>query len=314
MQNNIISKFLNLFNKSTRIKNDIEIKALIGKNILINKRSDYSNFENINEAEEKIFSQNGEDGIIDYILEISNIKNPKFIEIGVEDYIESNTRLLYHIRDSHGLIVDQTIDIDKLSKNLDVWKGRIIVIKKAVGPNNINEIVRENDFNKNLDLFSIDIDGLDYWIIKELPKNFSKICVAEYNPLFGSELEITVPNIKNFDRTDYHYSNLCWGVSLKGLINIMKEKNFIFLGVNSLKNNAFFINKDYQNLFKKIILGINSKLDKYVNHNFKESRDKRGKLTNLSSEEQLKEIKDCQVVDIKKSLVEEVKLSELFKI
>ena len=70
--------------------------------------------------------------------------------------------------------MDQTIDIDKLSKNLDVWKGRIIVIKKAVGPNNINEIVRENDFNKNLDLFSIDIDGLDYWIIKELPKNFQK--------------------------------------------------------------------------------------------------------------------------------------------
>ena len=310
----MISKFLNLFNKNTRIKNDIEIKALIGKSILISKRKNYLNFENINDAEEKIFSQNGEDGIIDYVLETLDIKDPKFIEIGVEDYIESNTRLLYHIRNSQGLIIDQSIDVNKLSKNLDLWKGRIKVIKEAVGPNNINEIVRKNYFNKNLDLFSIDIDGLDYWIIKELPKNFSKICVAEYNPLFGSELEITVPNIKNFDRTDYHYSNLCWGVSLKGLINIMKEKNFIFLGVNNLKNNAFFINKNYQNLFKKIILGINSKLENYVNHDFKESRDKRGKLTNLSSEEQLKEIKDCQVVDIKKSLVEEVKLSELFKI
>ena len=310
----MISKFLNLFNKSTRIKNDIEIKALIGKSILISKRKNYLNFENINDAEEKIFSQNGEDGIIDYVLETLDIKDPKFIEIGVEDYIESNTRLLYHIRNSQGLIIDQSIDVNKLSKNLDLWKGRIKVIKEAVGPNNINEIVRKNYFNKNLDLFSIDIDGLDFWVIKELPKNFSKICVAEYNPLFGSELEITVPNIKNFDRTDYHYSNLCWGVSLKGLINIMKEKNFIFLGVNNLKNNAFFINKNYQNLFKKIILGINSKLENYVNHDFKESRDKRGKLTNLSSEEQLKEIKDCQVVDIKKSLVEEVKLSELFKI
>jgi hypothetical protein len=310
----MISKFLNLFNKNTRIKNDIEIKALIGKSILISKRKNYLNFENINDAEEKIFSQNGEDGIIDYVLETLDIKDPKFIEIGVEDYIESNTRLLYHIRNSQGLIIDQSIDVNKLSKNLDLWKGRIKVIKEAVGPNNINEIVRKNYFNKNLDLFSIDIDGLDFWVIKELPKNFSKICVAEYNPLFGSELEITVPNIKNFDRTDYHYSNLCWGVSLKGLINIMKEKNFIFLGVNNLKNNAFFINKNYQNLFKKIILGINSKLENYVNHDFKESRDKKGKLTNLSSEEQLKEIKDCQVVDIKKSLVEEVKLSELFKI
>ena len=94
----------------------------------------------------------------------------------------------------------------------------------------------------------------------------------------------------------------------------MKEKNFIFLGVNNLKNNAFFINNDYHNSFKKIISGIDLKLENYVKHNFKESRDKRGKLTNLSREKQLKEIKDCQVVDIKKSIVEEVKLSELFKI
>ena len=307
----MISKFLDLFKNHTLIKKNLEIKSLIGKSILINKRNQYSNYKSINDAEEKFFSQNGEDGIIDYILETLNIEDPKFIEIGVEDYIESNTRFLYHVRNSYGLIIDQTIDVNKLSKNLDLWKGRIKVIKKAVSPNNINQIINDNYFNKNLDLFSIDIDGLDYWVIKELPKNFSKICVAEYNPLFGSDLEITVPNIKNFDRTDYHYSNLCWGVSLKGLISIMKEKNFIFLGVNNLKNNAFFINNDYQNSFKKIIPGINLKLDKYVNHNFKESRDKKGKLTNLSREEQLKEIADCQVVDIKKSLVERVNFSHL---
>lgn len=314
MQNNIISKLLNLFRNKTSTKKDLEVKALIGKNILINKRSDYSNFENINEAEEKIFSQNGEDGIIDYILEISNIKNPKFIEIGVEDYIESNTRLLYHIRDSHGLIVDQTIDINKLSKNLDIWKGRIKVIKKAVNPNNINQIINENYFNKNLDLFSIDIDGLDYWVIKELPVDFSKICIAEYNPLFGSELEITVPNIENFNRTNYHYSNLCWGVSLKGLISIMSKKNFVFLGTNNLKNNAFFINKDSKDLFKKIISNVNLSLDKHVNHKFQESRDEKGNLTYLSRDEQIKKIADCYVVNIKKSLEDKVKISELLKI
>ena len=204
----MISKFLDLFKNHTLIKKNLEIKSLIGKSILINKRNQYSNYKSINDAEEKFFSQNGEDGIIDYILETLNIEDPKFIEIGVEDYIESNTRFLYHVRNSYGLIIDQTIDVNKLSKNLDLWKGRIKVIKKAVSPNNINQIINDNYFNKNLDLFSIDIDGLDYWVIKELPKNFSKICVAEYNPLFGSDLEITVPNIKNFDRTDYHYSNL----------------------------------------------------------------------------------------------------------
>tara|TARA_Y100000591_G_scaffold332923_1_gene372352 strand:+ start:3944 stop:4882 length:939 start_codon:yes stop_codon:yes gene_type:complete len=311
MQNNIISKFLNLLRNDTSIKKDLEVRSLIGKDILINKRNDYLNFKSINEAEEKIFSQNGEDGIIDYILEVINIKDPKFVEIGVEDYIESNTRLLYHIRNSQGLIVDQSIDINKLSKNLELWKGRLKVLKKSVTPKNINEIINYENFNKDLDLFSIDIDGLDFWVIKELPTNFAKICIAEYNPLFGSEHEVTVPNIENFDRTNYHHSNLCWGVSLKGLINLMDEKNFVFLGTNNLKNNAFFVNKDFEQLFKKVISEKNIGLKNFTNHKFQESRDRNGNLTYLSRKEQLKEIEDCYVINIKNSLTEKVKLSEL---
>ena len=307
----MISKFLNLFRENTNQKKDYEIKSLIGKNILINNRKNYLNFKSINDAEEKIFSQNGEDGIIDYILEVLNVKNPKFIEIGVEDYIEANTRLLYHIRNSHGLIVDQSININKLSKNLDLWKGRIKVLKKFVTSENINEIIKHENFNINLDLFSIDIDGLDFWVIKNLPANFAKICIAEYNPLFGSENEISVPNIENFNRTKYHYSNLCWGVSLKGLISIMNEKNFVFLGANNLKNNAFFINRDFEQLFKNVIPNKNIGLEKFTAHEFQESRDMKGNLTYLSRKEQLKEIKDCQVININKSLTEKVKLSEL---
>ena len=136
---------------------------------------------------------------------------------------------------------------------MELWKGRLKVLKKAVTPKNINEIINYENFNKDLDLFSIDIDGLDFWVIKELPTNFAKICIAEYNPLFGSEYEVTVPNIENFNRTNYHYSNLCWGVSLKGLINLMNEKNFVFLGTNNLKNNEFFVNKEFEQLFKKVI-------------------------------------------------------------
>ena len=314
MQNNIISKILNLFRDDKSIKKDLENRALIGKNILIKKRNDYLNFKSINDAEEKIFSQNGEDGIIDFILEVLNLKDPKFIEIGVEDYVEANTRLLYHIRNSHGLIIDQSININKLSKNLDLWKGRIKVLKKSINPKNINEIIKYENFNKNLDLFSIDIDGLDFWVIKELPVNFAKICIAEYNPLFGSESEISVPNIENFDRTNYHFSNLCWGVSLKGLISVMNEKNFTFLGANNLKNNAFFINKDFEQLFKNVISDKNKELEKYTDHKFQESTDRKGNLTYLSRKEQLKEIKDCEVIDINKSLTEKVKLSELVKI
>ena len=80
----------------------------------------------------------------------------------------------------------------------------------------------------NLDIFSLDIDGIDYWILKELPKDFSKIVVVEFNPIFGKNLEISVPNINNFERKKYHYSNLCFGMSLKAAIKIMNRKKFLF--------------------------------------------------------------------------------------
>ena len=103
-------------------------------------------------------------------------------------------------------------------------------------------------------------------------------------------------------------------MSLKGLISVMNEKNFTFLGANNLKNNAFFINKDFEQLFKNVISDKNKELEKYTDHKFQESRDRKGNLTYLSRKEQLKEIKDCEVIDINKSLTEKVKLSELVKI
>ena len=57
--------------------------------------------------------------------------------------------------------------------------------------------MNQNNLLTDIDLFSLDIDGIDYWILKKLPKNFSKIAIIEYNPLFGKDLEITVPNIDN---------------------------------------------------------------------------------------------------------------------
>ena len=102
-------KILNKLFNSEISKKDIEIKSLYGKNIILNKRKNYSKYKSINEAEEKIFSQNGEDGILDFILEKTKISEPRFVEIGVEDYIESNTRLIYEIRNAEGLIIDQKL-------------------------------------------------------------------------------------------------------------------------------------------------------------------------------------------------------------
>ena len=96
-----------------------------------------------------------------------------------------------------------------------------------------------------MDIFSLDVDGIDYWLVEKISNNFSKIFISEYNAVFGDKFDISVPNISNFNRSNYHYSTLCYGMSLRALIRIMKLKGYYFVGTNSLRNNAFFVNNEY---------------------------------------------------------------------
>lgn len=290
------------------IKNYLVKKSiLLGQKALFQSRKSYKRYKHINQAELKIFSQNGEDGIIDYLLQSLSIKNPRFIEVGVGDYSECNTRFLYETSSPSGLIIDCLSSLKKkISKNIKIWKTDLNVVEAFVTSENILNILKENNFENNVDLFSLDIDGVDYWVVEKLPKNFSKIAVLEYNPFFGHKNYITVPNIKNFDRKKYHYSMLCFGMSLKAAIEIMSKKNFVFIGSNNMKNNAFFVRKD---LAKKLsVKKINQKkLQNFVNANFRESRDSSGKLNYLKNYSILNEIKDCYVINLKKNKRQKIK-------
>lgn len=245
-----------------------------------------------------IYSQNGEDGIIDYLIFQLNIEKPKFLEIGVGDYSESNTRFFYERTSSKGAIIDciKNFKNEVLRKN-KIWKGDLEIIDKKINSENILEVLKIKNVFENLDIFSIDIDGIDYWIIKELPKNFSKIAIIEYNSVFGNEKSFSVPNVQNFNRSDYHYSNLCFGMSFKAALNLMDKKGFYFVGSNFLKNNAFFISKKY----KKKKYFKNLRIDKSksnVDSNFRESRDLNNKLNYLSGNKKIKEIINCKVVNL----------------
>ena len=269
-------------------------------NLIYKSRNFYKEYSILEDSEIRIFSQNGEDGIIDYLINQLEIKKPNFIEIGSGDYSESNTRFLYEMYYSSGLIIDCLDGLyEKVRNNVNLWKGDLRVLKKSVNSENIKEIISKN-CNFNVDLVSIDIDGIDYWVLKNFHFFDAKIFIVEYNAIFGSDLEVTVPNIDNFLREQYHYSFLCYGASLKAYINLMNGQGYYFLGVNRLRNNAFFISKKYPKevYFPKIDNLINLES---TNALFRESRSKEGSLNYLSPNKRIKEILDCEVIDISKN-------------
>ena len=284
----------------------------IGINQLTSSRQNYNNFKGLHDAELKVFSQNGEDGIIDYLLYSLNIKKPKFIEIGVGDYRESNTRFVYERSSCKGLIVDVIENLEqKVKGNINFWKGDLKVVEKEIDSENIIETLNENNFNKDIDLFSLDIDGIDYWVLEKLPNEFSKIIVVEYNAIFGDKLMVSVPNIKGFQRHKYHYSYLCFGASLKALINLLNKKGYIFLGTNLLRTNAFFVLKKFKDKIN-LDLSNTNQLNKHVDSHIRESRNKKGILNYLSGKNRIKEIENCEVVDLSDPEEKLVKIKDIY--
>lgn len=304
-------KFFNFFLIKFRNLVSKNLLLVFAKILILKSRNFYKVINLLEKAEVKIYSQNGEDGIIDYINSSLDLVNFNFVEIGVGDYSEANTRYLYEKYYSKGLIVDNIDNFyEKVKKNINLWKGDLRISNTSVTSKNINNILAAN-CNYEIDLFSLDIDGIDYWVLKELKPQISKVFIAEYNPIFGDKLQVTVPNLNNFNRKDYHYSCLCFGMSLKALINLMDEKGYYFLGTNRLKNNAFFISKCFDRIkyFPKIII---NNLEYYTNNNFRESRDVNSNLNYLSKDKALANIYDCEVVDLSNNSFPIKKIRDFF--
>jgi hypothetical protein len=299
-------KFANyIFNSFPSNKKFDEIKYLSGQAYFNIARKSYGNIKKFDEIYFKVFSQNGEDGIIDFLIQKIKIEDLKFVELGVGKYMEANTRYLFTNRACKGLIIDREKNLEFFaSLNVERWKGALTILNTIVNKENINEILSKNNFINELDLLSIDLDGNDYWIVNELPNKFSKIAIIEYNSIFGSSAEITVPYDKNFNRYNYHFSSLCYGASLKAILKLMQRKGFSFLGVNEIKNNAFFINNDFSDLFN---LDNNLSLDFCTSSNIQEAFNKKQQHTYLPINEARNLIKDCEVFDLKDNSIKKIR-------
>jgi hypothetical protein len=280
-------------------------RALIGLGNLILLRKNYSNIKYLADSEMKIFSQSGEDGIIDFILNrINKKKDIKFIEIGTSDYEEANTRYIAESRPCTGLLIDLSNEINFVKKRNFYWQNQIYIENSRVSPENINLILEKHDFLDNFDFLSLDIDGLDYWVLEKINLTNASLVVCEYNPLFGSEYSLTIPNTENFNREEY--SKLYFGASLKAFIKLMKKKGFIFLGSNSFCNNAFFVNTKYSKQFDDLII---ENLSNYVDFKFREII-----LNNKKNfkEKLIKKIKDYELLNLDNNRLSSI--GELFKI
>ena len=264
------SRELKLTNELDMIK--VHNGRLLSNQILVN-----NSIENIVDAEFKVFSQWGDDGIIQFLIHKVNIQNRIFIEFGVENYKESNTRFLLINDNWKGLIIDgDKKNMDFVKRDSIFWRYDLTAVCSFITKENINSIFIENGFKGEIGILSIDVDGNDYWIWDTIDAVSADLVIVEYNAVFGGQHPITVPYDPSFVRSRAHYSNLYWGTSLKALCILARKKGYIFVGCNSHGNNAYFIKKE-----KAIGLTELSSESGFVESKFRESRTQDGRRIKL---------------------------------
>lgn len=194
----------------------------------------------LNANEFRVFSQWGEDGIIQMLLR--HIKTPHkiFVEFGVQNYTESNTRFLLINDNWSGLVIEANEkDFQYIKQDPIYWQYNLKAINNFVTKDNINQLLLVNGIQGEIGILSIDIDGNDYWIWKEINVVNPAIVITEYNFRFGIEKAVTIPYDENFTRSNAHHSMIYYGASLKALYLLAQKKGYAFVGCNTAGNNAF---------------------------------------------------------------------------
>jgi len=274
---------------------DRETQLLAMGALLSNQQKQLSSTQ-ISHYEFRIFSQFGDDGIIQYLVNNLEAVNKTFVEFGVENFLESNTRFLMMHSNWSGFVMDGSkSNMDSLTNYDWFWKYDLRCEAVFIDRDNINPLLQKTGF-QDLGLLHIDLDGNDYHILEVL--DFSTlnpaILIMEYNAVFGSTRPITVPYSKDFYRTKAHFSNLYFGASLPAITLLAEKKGYKLIGCNEAGNNAYFIRKDLLN--ERI--RATSVESAFREARFRESRDQHGSLSLLRSSERQNQIQDMEVINV----------------
>lgn len=249
----------------------------------------------IGAAEFQVYSQWGEDGIVQWLLRHVPVENHVFVEFGIGDYRESNTRFLLVSGNWSGLVMDSSAaHIERLRRDPVYWKHNLKSECVIVTAENIDALLERHGVKGDIGLLSIDIDGNDYWVWRAVTAVRPAIVIVEYNARFGAERAVTVPYDPRFDRRRAHYSCIYYGASLAALARLAERKGYALLGCNSAGNNAFFVRRDRLSETVRE----RTALEAFVHAGFREARERSGKLAFLSPEQERALLEGLPLVEV----------------
>lgn len=270
-----------------------QLRALHGHTLAELQRGHRS--PNLQDYEFRVYSQWGEDGILQKLTRAIEIPNRTFIEFGVEDFTEANCRFLMVKDYWSGFVIDGSpTAIRRLRAAYDNWRYDLGSTQAFITRENINELLARSGFGPDLGILSVDIDGVDYHVLEAITGFQPRILIVEYNAVFGAERAITVPYRADYFRTAAHHSNLYFGASLAAFRHLADRLGYAFVGTTTAGVNAFFVRRDCVN---DEIAALEQTAG-FTPSKVRESRDAAGRPTLLTGDARLPLIRGLPVIDV----------------
>jgi hypothetical protein len=203
----------------------------------------YAEAKRLTRHEYKVFSQNGEDGIIAEIFRRIGTTNRMFVEFGVENGLENNTAFLLQQGWQGAWIEGSSACVASIRQAFSgvIASRRLHVQQAFITAENIVSLFQAANVPAEFDILSIDIDGNDYHVWNALAIAYRpRLVVVEYNSAFPPPVEW----VKAYKADSIWDGTVNFSASLKSYERLATKHGYVLVGCDFHGINAFFVRED----------------------------------------------------------------------
>lgn len=201
----------------------------------------------LNQTGFRVFSQFDEDGILLYIFSIIGANTQTCVEIGSSDGIECNTANLIVYHGWKGLFIDGNERLIKVGRNfyathLGAVLNEPVFAHSWITKDNINQTILDSGFSGEVDLLSVDIDGVDYYIMEAIEAISPRVIICEIHSGIPLDKPLTIPYSDDFYAMNKPYpDNQFRSLSLCAANKLMTKKGYRLIGAHKFGFNVIFM-------------------------------------------------------------------------
>jgi len=190
----------------------------------------------------RVFSQNGEDGVIAELMRRTSTSPRYFVEFGVDRGTEGNAVFLSDVLGTAGLFIEGDPGSFAHLRDKYRWAETVTTLEGFVTPSNVETLFRQAAVPTEPDLLSVDVDGNDYWVWEAIESYSPRIVVIEYNSALDPSRRLVQPYTESNDAPESDF----FGASLGALRSLGETKGYTLVHTDLAGVNAFFVRSDLE--------------------------------------------------------------------